>query len=656
MRASIRFFAPLLLACGLTDCSCDDQILIPSTPGSCEPDFACPAGYEYRRGECKPSRCMIDSDCCPGQKCNAAAGFCADQYVACTDDDDCTEVPGQSCIDFRGGRYCGYPNGGNALSGFGTQTCASDAECAGDRSCFGGRCVLYAPCQGGCPAGQICDVDSNTCFTEPSCTETCQPGQMLVVADPDQMSGPMCCLVECKCETLPPVLAGQPGFHAAIAASQTLIFVSNYDPIYGDLAVAIFDHQGARVDLHYVDGFPSDGPIVANPAGPRGGRIEPGPNVGEHTSIASDGNSDVFHVAYYDRDEGRLKYALFDGGAWTSMVVDESAHVGMYTSIAIGPDGNPWIAYMMVEGTVDMDPTPRTGLKLARATSSRPESASDWQTFLVDSAPIPPPICMGGCGSGQECVDLGGAAPECRPASTACADTCADDELCVDVNGTPSCELEYNLAPLTDLIEGTGLFADLAFDSAGRPLIAYYDRLQGDLRLATGNGDGTFALATVDGNDMMNPTDVGQHASIAVGPTGNAAIAYFDATNADLVYFDLAGGTREIVDDGITPPDLRLVGADASLLFDQNGDPAIAYQDPTLIDLLYARRTGAPPAWWSEVLKGDPPSGGEDGTASGFYAAQIRIDDNAVITNTDVSFDAESNLILDLSVLVHELR
>ena len=69
-----------------------------------------------------------------------------------------------------------------------------------------------------------------------------------------------------------------------------------------------------------------------------------------------------------------------------------------------------------------------------------------------------------------------------------------------------------------------------------------------------------------------------------------------------------------------------------------------------------ARRTGAPPAWWSEVLLGDPPMQGETGTASGFYAAQVRIDDKALICNTDVSFDEESNLILDLSVVVHQLR
>ena len=97
-----------------------------------------------------------------------------------------------------------------------------------------------------------------------------------------------------------------------------------------------------------------------------------------------------------------------------------------------------------------------------------------------------------------------------------------------------------------------------------------------------------------------------------------------------------------------------MVGADASLIFDQNDAPAIAYQDPTQIDLRYARRTAA--GWTSEVLKGGPPSSSEGGTASGFYTAQVRVGERAYITSTEISFDATSHLILDLSVLVHDLR
>lgn len=653
-RRTWTYTALALAAFTMTDCSCDETVLVPSVPGECEPDYGCPAGFEYRRGECRASRCMIDADCCPGQKCNAAAGFCADQYVACTEDDDCTEVPGQRCIDFRGDRYCGYPNKGNALSEAGTQTCVSDSDCDEGRSCFGSRCVVYAPCNGGCPAGEVCDVDSNTCFEDSSCAITCNEGEILVVENPDDMSGPQCCLVKCACEVLPPVLPGQYGFHSAVAASDSSVLVSTYDPLYGDLVVAVFNHEGQQIDVHYVDGFPTDGPLVANPNGPRGGRSEPGPDVGEHTSIAID-DSNVFHVAYYDAEAGRLKYANFAGGVWSTSVVDETDHVGLYTSIAIGPDGNPWIAYMMVEGTVDTDPMPHTGLKVAHARTNMPASPSDWDITLVDSALKTPPICMGGCPASDDCVDLPGG-PACAPRVGMCPTECAADELCVDVGGTPSCETEYKVAPLTDLIEGVGLFADLAFTSAGTPVVAYYDRIEGDLVLATGDGAGGFTLETLDGNDPMNPTDVGQHASVAVDSADNVGVAYYDATNADLVFYDVTTNTREIVDDGITPPDLRLVGADASLIFDQNDMPAIAYQDPTFIDLLYARRTGSPPMWWSEILEGAPPAGAEQGTAAGFYTAQCRLQDRAFITNTDVSFDEESNLLLDLSITVQDLQ
>jgi hypothetical protein len=121
-----------------------------------------------------------------------------------------------------------------------------------------------------------------------------------------------------------------------------------------------------------------------------------------------------------------------------------------------------------------------------------------------------------------------------------------------------------------------------------------------------------------------------------------------------LVYLQL-GGTREVVDRGVTPPDLRLVGADASLVFDELGQPAIAYQDPTNIDLLYARRLTSPPEWLTEVLHGAPPPGMDKGTASGFYASQKRDGITAYISNVDVTFDEEGNLILDLSVLKKDL-
>lgn len=644
----------LLAALTVGACNCDEQTLIPIVAGTCEPDFACPTGYEYRRGLCVVARCQIDSECCPGQKCIAGAGFCGDQWVACTDDSQCGEVPGQTCIDFRDGKYCGYPNKGNARTSVGTQTCFTNADCDDGRSCFGKRCVIYAPCNGGCPSGQVCDVDSNTCTEVADCTDQCSEGQMLVVSDPDTMSGPLCCLVKCGCETLPPVLAGQYGWYASLAANNDQVAVSAYDPVYGDLVVARYDATGNQTRVDYVDGFPTTGPIVANPSGPRGGRSEPGPNVGEHTSVAIDGTGAI-HVAYYDRTDGRLRYARSTATGWETSIVDENGDVGLYTSIAIGPNG-PAIAYLMAEGLVSPDPVNRTGLKLAQARTPTPSSPSDWDVVVVDSRPKPEPICGGGCSAGNACVDLGaGAGPVCTPEASACTETCASDEVCVMDTAGPTCSAKISVVPLDDLLPATGLFADLAFTSTGTPVIAYYDRIVGDLRLAKGDGAGGFILRTLDGNDPVSPTDVGQHVSLAIGPNDQIAVAYFDATKDDLVYLDVSTNTKEIVDNGVTPPNLRLVGADASLIFDANGDPAIAYQDPTEIDLLYARRTGSPAMWWSEVLRGQPAGGATTGLASGFYASQARRGDQAFISNVDVTFDTESNLLLELMVVVKPL-
>jgi hypothetical protein len=451
---------------------------------------------------------------------------------------------------------------------------------------------------------------------------------------------------------LPPVLPGQFGWYASLAVGRDNIAVASWDAIYGDLVVARFARGGQKIATEYVDGYPLDGPVVANPDGPRGGRDGIGPNVGEHASIAVDLNN-IMHVAYYDRTEGRLKYANDSGGLWKSSVVDEDGHVGMYTSIAIGPDGNPLISYMMVEGTVSPDPMPRTGLKYAVARTSLPMGAADWSVQVLDSRLTEPPICGGGCAMGQACIDQG-AGPACVAEVGGCTEMCGSNEACVDMAGTPSCEEKVPLLPIDDLIEGTGLFTSLAFTSDGRAMIAYYDRVDGDLRLAQSDAAGTFTLSTVDGNDMMAPADVGQHASLAIGPGDIAGVAYVDATNDDLVYRELSmTGVREVVDNGVTPPNLRLVGPDASLIYDINGQPAIAYQDPTNLDLLYARKDMG--GWSTEVLKGAPPPGQDKGTASGFYASQKREDTKAFISNVDVTFDPEGNLVLDLGVMIKDL-
>jgi hypothetical protein len=626
-------------------CSCEDETLTEVRPGTCEPDFDCQQGFTYRRGECRVARCTEDSDCCPGQRCSAAAGLCADQWVACTDDSECGEIPGQRCIDFRGGRFCGYPNATGALTEAGTQACSSDADCPRGTACVGERCLSAAPCGGGCPDGEVCDIDSNTCFSLPSCTETCMPGQVLVVADPETMSGDACCLVECACAPLPPVPEGQYGWHASLAASPGGSVVSAYDAQYGDLVVASFDASGQPGALEYVDGFPSDGPVEANPTGRRGGRARPGPDVGEYTSIARD-NAGHLHVAYYDRTNGDLKYARRMGETWTTHTVDAEGDVGRFTSIAVGPEGRPRISFMAAEV---MGPMNRTFAELRYAEASRPSPSGpgDWTITGVDRREKPAPVCGGGCGRDEACVDLG-PGPACAAEVSACG-SCGSDEACVMGPNGAECAVEIPTLALDDLPRGTGLFSSLVLTATGSPQIVYYDRIGGDLRLARFDG-AQFRLRTLDGADPMRPADVGAHASAALTPEGSLAVAYMDFTSDDLVYLDVASGTREIVDDGVTPPDLRMVGADASLVFDPAGRPAIAYQDGTRLDLVYARRTGSPPMWSTRVVRGAPPSANAMGTAAGFYATQDVAGGRAHVASVAVGFDPESNLQLELTV------
>ncbi|MEM7677731.1 MAG: hypothetical protein AAF449_17175 [Myxococcota bacterium] len=656
MRALRLLTWTSLVVLTIGGCSCENDALTPVPgPSLCEPDFDCGQGEEYRRGECKVERCSADADCCPGQICSIVVGLCADQTIACTADSDCRQNPGQTCIDFRGGQFCGYPNRGNVMSAADTQVCAGPEDCDPGRACVGQRCVVFAPCNGGCPDGQVCDVDTNVCFEEPSCDETCGEGELLVVADPDTMSGPQCCAVECACAVLPPVQPGQFGWFTDLAADSQQLIASGYDPIYGDLVVGRYDASGALLNLEYVDGFPSTGPIVGNPAGARGGRVDAGPNVGEHTSVAIDATGTV-HVAYYDRDEGNLRYAHGTEGSWTTSVVDSGFNVGLYTSIAIGTDGRPRIAYMMAEGIIEPDPTLRTALKLATASTDLPSAANDWTLDFIDDRPLPPPPCGGTCPDGELCSDLGvGIEPACFAVADASAcPSCPTGDICVEVSTNDfTCAEAFEEAPNDDLIEGVGLFASLAVTSGGMSVIAYYDRVGGDLKVARSSASGGYSIQVVDGIDPADPTgsgpDVGQHASVAIGPRDRIAVAYFDATNDDLVYYDFESQTRTIVDDGVSPPDLRFVGADADLAFDQRGEPSIAYQDPTLIDLLYARRIGD--IWSTEIVRGSTTA-----ISSGFYAAQAQRGGTAFVGGVDVSFDVDSVLTRRLVITPQSVR
>ena len=269
-------------------------------------------------------------------------------------------------------------------------------------------------------------------------------------------------------------------------------YVSAYAQSHGDLVVALA--TGGRIPddaWEWVDGVPP-GPVTVPGSKIRGGVEEDGPNVGMYTSIAvaADGTA---YVSYFDVDRGALKLAIrgLDGTYAISDVELSAAPgdpgsvtnaVGMYSSLTLDPQGNPGIAYLAHRADGDMT---RAEVHYAQAHSVAPASPADWTVSIVDTGEIP----------------------------------------AADPNNP-------NLYPLP---EGLGLFIDSARDLTGNPVVTYYDRANGDLKVAKYDaGMAKFSTAiTLDGS---NGIDVGWSPSIQVGPDGKVNVAYVSATSDDLKF------------------------------------------------------------------------------------------------------------------------
>ncbi len=599
--------AMVLVALGglafLRGCNCGDDPggLSQIEPWSCEDegrrpnedDDPCGAGERFVKGTCQAERCDAEADgwvpgCCPGTVCTAG-GLCQvrpSQVVLCETDDDC-DTPGQHCIERARvnpeAKTCGFlpPN--------------ELGECPSGGQVFNARCIVEAPCGGACAAGSVCNIDTNSCEAPPSfapeaahgCDASCGAAQILVYKDPDAMLFDQCCEVTCECQTLPALAPGAWGRYSDMVLTDNSILVSGYDATYGDLVLGNFGRLSAELqDLDYIDGVPSSGPVVANPEGPRGGRDEPGPDVGTHTALAVQNGTP--RIAYYDNEAKDLRYASFNAGSgtWTLSLIDDgrdateadTGDVGRYTSLVIDGAGIAHVTYYahraQPNGVV------MTGPMYARAKSQNPTGYDDWDRVPIEEvrscdaacganacvldagAPtcLAPTVgcncacdqacvvtgggaacrqklpgrldepCGGDCESGFKCVDDDGV-ETCMLELDAGCGGCNEGELCIDdgdgVTPAPACKIETPFSRIEGVPEGVGLFTSLVLEG-GVPVVVYYDRLRSHLRGAVasfpagGDISGGFAPGAV----ACDPNeDFGQHASLALTP-GGVAVAF----------------------------------------------------------------------------------------------------------------------------------
>ena len=134
--------------------------------------------------------------------------------------------------------------------------------------------------------------------------------------------------------------------------------------------------------------------------------------------------------------------------------------------------------------------------------------------------------------------------------------------------------------------EDYGEWASLAL-IAQRPRIAFYDRLRGDLKMATRDEYGAWVTTTLDGRDALSGADtgdVGRFISLALTPERQPALAYYDATRGALRFLG-PGGAPLVVDAGVQSDAVRgalrkdPVGQHAALRFDARGRAIVLYLD-----------------------------------------------------------------------------
>ena len=140
-----------------------------------------------------------------------------------------------------------------------------------------------------------------------------------------------------------------------------------------------------------------------------------------------------------------------------------------------------------------------------------------------------------------------------------------------------------------DSSKNVGQHASLALDPSGNPHIAYYDHLYSNLKYAHQDSAG-WHLQTID-----MPGDVGSYTSIDVDASGYAHISYYDDSQGDLEYaYQDAAGWHVL-----TPDQTGDVGRYSSLALDDVGGVHIAYKDDANHYVKYAHKDG--PGWRIEV-------------------------------------------------------
>lgn len=368
---------------------------------------------------------------------------------------------------------------------------------------------------------------------------------------------------------------GPIGRYNSLAADQGRVVAAAYDEGLGDL---VFIERDPEEGLYYraIAGVPPDAPTY-EPDTYRGGVAADGPDIGIWTSIQL--HEGLARIAYVDNDTGAVHMASEQtDGNFVHELVDNDTGLGgaSYLSLSISSAGTPSIAYLATA----IASGDSNGVLSELRVSTRDGS---WTQEVVDVGPI---SCGGFCGEAETCVQQEGYS-ECVVASSDCSASCAEDtETCV----ASVCLPTIPEPEIHDIAEGVGLFASLLHLSNDTMVLGYYDRILGNVQVATSGGIGFASAATYENETL----DTGMWLTMAADDADLVHLAFQDATGDRLMYASFEGGTLSepsFVDEGVREGDDRAhpVGASASILVGGDRVPAIVYQDGLVSDVEIAR-------------------------------------------------------------------
>ncbi|AGP36894.1 hypothetical protein [Sorangium cellulosum] len=403
---------------------------------------------------------------------------------------------------------------------------------------------------------------------------------------------------------------------------------------WGDLVVGTWD--GEAVAWEAIDGVPAEPPVDParfDASGFRGGQTEPGDDVGLWTSIAIGPDGEPA-VAYYDRTHRGLKFAQKQGDAWAVSSVQQAPNsdIGRYAKLLF-VKGLPVIAYLAMEPGEDGAVT--SSVRLATGESATPgEGAWRFEDVATDEAT---PCRELLCAAGTTCVRSTGRCV--KPlASGDCAPACASGEACIDGDGSPACA-EISDGNRTETYpEAIGDYIAMAPDDAGGFGLAFYDRIRGDVVIASRSA-GAWETRIVDGAapDGTDTGDVGMGASLFIDRAGDWHLAYADGRSEGLRYARVKGGEEveapEVVDDGLGIEGVpfadgqHLVGDDASVFVTAAGEVRISYQDATsgTLRLAIGTKSGDGHSWLVQEIE-------QEGFA-GAFSRIVEVDGELLIAN-----------------------